>query len=75
MPKPKEKKTEKENYRQIFLMIIDKRNVSKILARRLQQYITRVIYYEQMGSGMQAQFNIKWEIVNKTQKKLGRGQH
>jgi hypothetical protein len=63
-PKLNKDVTRKENYRQIFLMNTYAKILIKILAKRIQQHIKKIVHHDQVGfiPRMQEWFNIHKSI-------------
>jgi hypothetical protein len=60
IPSPDKETSKKENYRAISLMSINAKILNKIMAKRIQQHIRKIIYHYKVSfiPGMQGWFNI-----------------
>ena len=63
-PKPDKDATKEENYKTISLLNIDVKILNKILGKRIQQHINKIIHHYHVGfiPGMQGFFNIHKSI-------------
>jgi hypothetical protein len=50
IPKSDKDKTRKENYRLISLLNTDAKTLNKILAKQIEQHLTKVIHHESVSS-------------------------
>ena len=49
IPKPDKDTTKNENYRPIILMTTDTKVLNKLLAKKIQHHIKRIIHHDQVG--------------------------